>query len=56
MNDIVDLTLTVNNLLDEQPPFVGNTIGSTAQNFANTFPSNYDVLGRFFTFGARAKF
>ena len=56
VNDIVDLSLTVNNLLDEQPPFVGNTIGSTAQNFANTFPSNYDVLGRFFTFGARAKF
>jgi iron complex outermembrane receptor protein len=50
------LSLTVANLTDEQPPMVGNTIGTTASNSGNTFPQTYDVIGRFYTLGARFSF
>ena len=50
------LTLTVQNLLDKQPPIVGSTIGSTAFNSGNTYPSTYDTLGRRFAFGARIRY
>ena len=56
VNDNLDLTLTVTNLLDKQPPVVGNTIGSTNFNSGNTYPSTYDALGRRYTVGARLKF
>ncbi|KHL24663.1 TonB-dependent receptor [Croceibacterium mercuriale] len=49
-------TLTVANLLDEEPPLVGNNIGSTSQNSGNTFPSTYDPVGRRFLLGARLRF
>jgi outer membrane receptor protein involved in Fe transport len=39
-------TLTVQNLLDNQPTVVGSTIGTTAFNSGNVFPSSYDALGR----------
>jgi len=51
-----DLTFTVQNLFDKQPPIVGNTAGTTTQNTGNTFPSTYDPLGRRFAAGARIKF
>jgi len=51
-----DLTITVQNLLDKQPPQVGSTIGSTSFNSGNTYPSTYDSLGRRFAVGARLKF
>jgi len=44
--DNLTLTLTVQNLLDNQPTVVGSTIGSTAFNSGNIFPSTYDSLGR----------
>lgn len=44
--DNLTLTLTVQNLLDNQPTVVGSTIGSTAFNSGNIFPSTYDALGR----------
>ena len=50
------LTFTVQNLFNTKPPIVGNTIGSTAYNSGNTFPSSYDALGRRFAIGARVKF
>ncbi len=56
VNDHVDFTLTVTNLLNRQPPLVGGTIGSTAFNSGNTFPSTYDPLGRRFAIGGRFKF
>jgi iron complex outermembrane recepter protein len=40
------LQLTVQNLLDNQPPLVGGTIGAGGFNSGNTFPSTYDALGR----------
>ncbi|MGH6694782.1 TonB-dependent receptor domain-containing protein [Sphingopyxis sp.] len=44
------------NLLDKDPPLVGNTYGGTAENSGNTFPSTYDPLGRRFFVGATLKF
>lgn len=52
----IDLTATVDNLFDKSPPVVGNTIGSTAFNSGNTFPTIYDALGRTYTASLRAKF
>lgn len=52
----IRLNLSVNNLFDKQPPIVGNTIGTTGTNSGNTFPQNYDVVGRYFTVGATVKF
>lgn len=51
-----DLVFTVTNLLDKKPPFVGNTIGTTAFNHGNTFPSNYDTIGRHYRIGANIRF
>lgn len=47
------LFLTVNNLLDRDPPIVPT--GSAAYPRA-TNPNIYDVVGRYFTFGVRATF
>ncbi|WP_428632002.1 TonB-dependent receptor domain-containing protein [Sphingopyxis sp.] len=51
-----DLTLSVINLLDKDPPTVGSNIGSTTFNSGNTYPSTYDALGRRYAVGARLKF
>lgn len=49
-------TFLVENLLDKGPPDVGNTVGSTAYNSGNTFPSLYDALGRRFRVGVNLTF
>lgn len=51
-----DLTMTVTNIFDTDPPIVGSTIGSTSFNSGNTYPSTYDALGRRFAVGGRLKF
>jgi outer membrane receptor protein involved in Fe transport len=56
VGDNVDLTLTVTNLFDKDPPLVGGSIGSVSFNSGNTYPSTYDALGRRFAVGARVKF
>jgi iron complex outermembrane receptor protein len=56
LNDNLDLTITVQNLFDKNPPLVGSTVGSTSFNSGNTYPSTYDALGRRFAVGARMKF
>jgi outer membrane receptor protein involved in Fe transport len=56
VNENFDMTFTVQNLLDKDPPVVGSTVGSTAFNSGNTYPSTYDALGRRFAVGARLKF
>lgn len=56
VNEHFDLTFTVMNMFDKQPPVVGNTVASTSFNSGNTFPSTYDPLGRRFAAGARIKF
>jgi outer membrane receptor protein involved in Fe transport len=54
--DNFTFTATVQNLFDKKPPLVGNTIGSTAFNSGNTYPSTYDALGRRFAIGANIRF
>ncbi|MDG5487692.1 TonB-dependent receptor [Sphingomonas sp. BGYR3] len=54
--DELELTLTVDNLFDRQPPLVGSGVGGTAFNSGNTFPTLYDPIGRSFTMGARLRF
>ncbi|MFZ5727377.1 MAG: TonB-dependent receptor domain-containing protein [Pseudomonadota bacterium] len=49
-------TATVQNLLDNKPPLLGNTIGSTTYNSGNTYPSTYDALGRRYAVSAKLKF
>ncbi|HEY0595663.1 TonB-dependent receptor domain-containing protein [Sphingopyxis sp.] len=51
-----ELTLSVMNLLDKDPPTVGSNIGSTTFNSGNTYPSTYDAIGRRYAVGARLKF
>ncbi|QJU60605.1 TonB-dependent receptor [Sphingomonas sp. AP4-R1] len=51
-----ELTLSVQNLADKQPPFVGYDIGATGFNAGNTFPSTYDTLGRRFAASLRIKY
>ena len=52
----VELRLAIANAFDKKPPEVGNTIGTTSANSGNTFPQNYDVVGRSFSLGASLKF
>jgi iron complex outermembrane recepter protein len=54
--DNLQITGTVQNLFDKNPPDVGNSIGGTGPNSGNTFPSVYDALGRRFTIAVRLKF
>jgi outer membrane receptor protein involved in Fe transport len=56
VNDNLRLSANIANLFDKDPPLVGNTIGATAFNSGNTFPSTYDALGRRFNIGATVKF
>ena len=56
VNEHFDLTFTVQNLFDKDPPIVGNNAGTSAFNSGNTYPSTYDPLGRRFAAGARIKF
>jgi outer membrane receptor protein involved in Fe transport len=56
VNEHFDLTFTVQNLFDKDPPIVGNSAGTSSFNSGNTYPSTYDSLGRRFAAGARIKF
>lgn len=49
-------TATVQNLFNNKPTVVGNTIGNTAYNSGNIFPSTYDALGRRFAVAAKLRF
>ena len=54
--DNMTFTFTVQNLFDNQPKVVGNTIGSTSFNSGNIYPSTYDALGRRYAVSAKLKF
>lgn len=56
ITDNVTFTVAVQNLLDNQPKVVGNTIGSTTYNSGNTYPSTYDALGRRYAASVKLKF
>jgi outer membrane receptor protein involved in Fe transport len=52
----VRLNVVINNVLDKDPPVVGNEAADTGSNSGNTFPSHYDTLGRVFILGFNANF
>lgn len=56
VNEHFDVTISAMNLFDRQPQVVGSTIGSTAYNSGNVYPSTYDALGRRFAVAARVRF
>lgn len=56
VTDNLSFTLTVQNLLNNQPKVLGNTIGSTSYNSGNVFPSTYDALGRRYAASVKLRF
>ncbi|WP_105190610.1 TonB-dependent receptor domain-containing protein [Pseudoalteromonas sp. T1lg48] len=56
ITDNITASLGIDNLFEKDPPVVGNEAGDTSSNSGNTFPSNYDVLGRKFKLGVRFQF
>lgn len=56
IGDNVTITALASNIFNRKPPLVGSTIGTTAFNSGNTYPSTYDALGRSYTLTARLKF
>ena len=56
VNEHFTMTVSVANMFDKQPPLTGATIGQTAYNSGNTYPSTYDALGRRFAVSAHVKF
>lgn len=55
-NDTLELRAGIYNLLDKEPPVVGNEYGGTAENSGNTFPATYDPIGRSGFVGINLKF
>ena len=56
VSENVLVTVTIQNLLNNNPTIVGNNIGSTSFNSGNTYPSSYDALGRRFGASVKLKF
>lgn len=56
IGDNLRLTLSIENLLNQEPPVVGNTIGTTAFNSGNTYPTSYDAIGRKYRIGLNMRF
>lgn len=54
----IRLRAGVNNLLDKDPPLVPAfaVVGPTGNSSGNTYPGNYDVIGRFVFMGANIRF
>ncbi len=56
LNKNINLSLSISNAANKKPPIVGGTISGTGTNSGNTFPQNYDAVGRYFSLGANIKF
>jgi iron complex outermembrane recepter protein len=56
VNSSITATFSVANVFDKDPPIIGNETGTTSYNSGNTFPSNFDTLGRVFAVGLNLKF
>jgi outer membrane receptor protein involved in Fe transport len=52
----VSLSLSVQNVLDKDPPVLGNEAATTSANSGNTLPSFYDTLGRIYAVGLNVRF
>ena len=56
VNENLTVRAGVYNLLDKEPPIVGNDYGGTLENSGNTYPATYDPIGRYFNVGFNASF
>ena len=56
VNDNINFVFSAFNLFDNTPPIVGSSIGSTAFNGGNTYPSTYDPIGRRYGVSANIRF
>ena len=56
VGDHYEFRFGVQNLLDKQPPIVGNDYGGTTEVSGNTIPATYDPLGRSFFAGVNLRF
>ena len=56
VSENITFTVTVQNLLDKQPPIIGSSIGATSFDSGNTYPSTYDALGRRYAAAVRLRF
>ncbi|MBF7074510.1 TonB-dependent receptor [Glaciecola sp. MH2013] len=56
LTDYAVVTAGVDNILSDDPPVLGNQIGATRANSGNTFPSQYDTLGRIYKLGVSFSF
>ena len=56
VGDTMTFTVVAQNLTNRKPPIVGNTIGNTAFNSGNTYPSTYDALGRRYGVAVKLRF
>jgi outer membrane receptor protein involved in Fe transport len=54
--DMATLSFGVDNVFAKHPPVVGNGAADTASNSGNTFPSQYDVMGRVYRMGVDLRF
>jgi outer membrane receptor protein involved in Fe transport len=52
----VRVSAGIDNVFDEDPPVVGNDVGDTSSNSGNTFPGNYDTLGRIYRASVNFRF
>lgn len=55
-NDVAKITFSVQNVLEKDPPVLGNEAATTSANSGNTLPSAYDTLGRIFAVGLNLRF
>lgn len=56
VTEYASVTFGIDNLFEKDPPVVGNDLGDTSSNSGNTFPSNYDPLGRMYRAGVKFRF
>ncbi len=56
ISEALEVSMSVNNVFDKEPPILGGEIATTASNGGNTFPQVYDPLGRVITVGFNLKF
>ncbi|WP_441002957.1 TonB-dependent receptor domain-containing protein [Pseudocolwellia agarivorans] len=56
INDNINVTFGIDNVLDKDAPIVGNEAGSTTFNSGNTFPASYSTLGRIYKAGVTLSF
>jgi outer membrane receptor protein involved in Fe transport len=56
VTDEINISASILNLFNQDPPVVGNEAADTSSNSGNTFPSMYDTLGSVYSVGFKYAF